>query len=587
MFYQELMPLNITEFIEYFKSILPADYANSKDGLVHHGKDRKGEVQSKIISKTPLAVLAIEQSVKNKKSAVVFAGIGLDGKCVTARVDMADVAGRGIVSKLCDLGLPGVLSDKELYHFVIESGKQLGHHSYYSSETGWVTIGDKLEAFVLPTQVIALDNSTKITYHNQLSTGQAGYKRSGLLEDWLKYVAEPLRGNPLLIFSLLVGLFGPLMKFFKSEGFLVHFYGRSSSGKSTALKISASIWGPGCIGHDGFVNTWRATTNSLELLGVLHNDTVLIMDELKVFHGMLGDIIYFFVDGKGKSSMKQDRSSRENYNWNVPILSTGEQSIFDAMEAEGETVMDGQKVRCFNIPITPENFIQNTQGLDPAEYVRTLKERVAKYYGCAGPAFVYNILESISENCDEFIDNIESEKDSAKKRLLDGKPVNDLVERAADKFAMLICTGLAACNCRPTRILPYTNDEIYEAGKAAFDIWRKSVKLEADELNENRRILNKFINAIWRKEKYIFGNHKTSQAFYNAELKAICIPKEEFFMLFPNKGSRSFLINDLNKAKELHRQKEADNKYRNIIRIQSPFAKDRIACYIVQSKKDL
>jgi putative DNA primase/helicase len=58
------------------------------------------------------------------------------------------------------------------------------------------------------------------------------------------------------------------------------FEGGSSSGKTTALQIAASVWG-----GPEHVRSWRATDNGLEGIAALHNDNVLILDEMGQVNG--------------------------------------------------------------------------------------------------------------------------------------------------------------------------------------------------------------------------------------------------------------------------------------------------------------
>lgn len=54
-----------------------------------------------------------------------------------------------------------------------------------------------------------------------------------------------------------------------------HIVGGSSSGKTTALRVAASVVGP-----PEYAREWRSTANGLEGVAVLHNDATLFLDEL-------------------------------------------------------------------------------------------------------------------------------------------------------------------------------------------------------------------------------------------------------------------------------------------------------------------
>lgn len=71
-------------------------------------------------------------------------------------------------------------------------------------------------------------------------------------------------------FALSCSFAGPLLKLAGLEGGCFAFEGGSSSGKTTALKVAASVWG-----GEAHVRAWRTTDNGLEGLAALHNDNVL------------------------------------------------------------------------------------------------------------------------------------------------------------------------------------------------------------------------------------------------------------------------------------------------------------------------
>lgn len=99
--------------------------------------------------------------------------------------------------------------------------------------TGWC--GD---AFVLPDQVIGADD---IWFQAMGRT--APYGVAGTFEAWQSGVAALAQGNPLLMLAICAGLAGPLLVILNSDGAGLHFYGDSSTGKSTSLYAAISAWG--------------------------------------------------------------------------------------------------------------------------------------------------------------------------------------------------------------------------------------------------------------------------------------------------------------------------------------------------------
>lgn len=92
-------------------------------------------------------------------------------------------------------------------------------------------------------------------------------------------------------------LAGPLLAKVHHHSAGVHWVGDSSTGKTTALHVGASVWG-----GTTFVRTWRATANGLEGAAAALNDTLLCLDEIsEADPRQVGEIVYSLANGIGKS----------------------------------------------------------------------------------------------------------------------------------------------------------------------------------------------------------------------------------------------------------------------------------------------
>ncbi|WP_164186520.1 DUF927 domain-containing protein, partial [Stenotrophomonas maltophilia] len=99
---------------------------------------------------------------------------------------------------------------------------------------------------------------------------------------------------------------GPLLHFTGATGGGFHLVGGSSSGKSTALRVAASVVGP-----PEYAREWRSTANGLEGVAVLHNDATLILDELaQIDPKQAGDAAYLLANGNGKSRANRAGEAR-------------------------------------------------------------------------------------------------------------------------------------------------------------------------------------------------------------------------------------------------------------------------------------
>jgi len=157
----------------------------------------------------------------------------------------------------------------------------------------------------------------------QRSITEVAARPCGTLGEWHRYVLDPCRANPGLLFTILAALAAPLLKPARLESGGFHLYGRSSRGKTTALQAAASVFGCGadpadCAEH-AYIQRWNTTANALEAIAATHNDAPLLLDELHSLDAKdLGRVVYNLTGGRGKASLTKDRDYREPRVWRCP-----------------------------------------------------------------------------------------------------------------------------------------------------------------------------------------------------------------------------------------------------------------------------
>lgn len=181
------------------------------------------------------------------------------------------------------------------------------------------------------------------------------------------------------------------------DSFVIHFWGRTSRGKTTVGQIAASPWGCGADPNDApertFIRHWNLTGNGLEGLAEAHSDLPLVLDELG--SSTIGDIrplIYQLAGGQGKPALNSAREMKEPRSWRTIAISTGELSLHAKMsDPDG----DGTKSRSVKGGLTHRALdieIADIAGASPASeregIVSNLKIACARQYGTAGPELV-------------------------------------------------------------------------------------------------------------------------------------------------------------------------------------------------------
>jgi uncharacterized protein (DUF927 family) len=112
--------------------------------------------------------------------------------------------------------------------------------------------------FVTPAESIGQD--AEIVVFQNAHAIEPAYSVAGTVEEWRDSVGRLAAGNSRLVFALSVAFAGALADVVGEDSGGFHFRGASSSGKTTALKVAASVWGD----PSAYPRLWRATANGLE-----------------------------------------------------------------------------------------------------------------------------------------------------------------------------------------------------------------------------------------------------------------------------------------------------------------------------------
>lgn len=187
-------------------------------------------------------------------------------------------------------------------------------HEYINdaSPQEWARCVDRLgwhgQVFVLPNQTYGNGQDERVLFQVDRVSDDL-FRVKGELEEWKEQIAKLCAGNSRLAFAVSAAFAAPLLHPASLEGGGFHLRGGSSIGKTTALQVAGSVWGGG--GVNGYCQSWRATSNGLEAVGVAHCDTLLCLDEMSQINGQdAGQTAYMLSNGQGKSRARKDGTGR-------------------------------------------------------------------------------------------------------------------------------------------------------------------------------------------------------------------------------------------------------------------------------------
>lgn len=428
------------------------------------------------------------------------------------------------------------------------------------TQTGWATTQDPDElVYVLP------EASTKSGYHFQpdrFGSSTHAVRSSGALTDWTMNVFDP---SAYPLFAVMAALSATLIKHAGTDSGGFHFYGGSSSGKTTLAQIAASVWGNGADPSDAptnpYIKRWNATLNAMEGLAAAHNDLPLILDELGSCNARdVGRGIYDLAGGQGKSSMDQSRQMRKQRTWRNMLMSTGEISsqakIEENLQAQrlASSAKAGQMIRLIDVEVTSDIFRSGAM-------VDDIKRSCARYYGTLGPAFVNKLVETFNRS--QLNATTLGAMDRALARLIEGRDTLSAVQkRALRRFALVEVAGhlLVYFKLIPT----LTSEMVTSAVQLVVDNWLPSSNL----LNDSERAvinLREFILANTDTRIKDLKNDGSTGDKLNREIAGYYDPHKDIYYLLPaafheaTKGNTKIALEELYK-KRLLRVEKADRR---------------------------
>jgi len=332
-----------------------------------------------------------------------------------------------------------------------------------TSKVGWYQT-----CFVLPD--VSIGEADGLVVLQSLDSMSGLYQTGGTLEGWQE-MAGLCAGNPRFTFALCAAFAGPLLKLAGMEGGGFSFEGPSSCGKTTCLQIAASVWG-----SPSHVRTWRTTSNGLESVASLHNDGLLVLDEVGQTTGKdLSEVSYMLANGSGKTRAGRSGGARACASWRLLFLSSGELGFADKLGEDGIRSRAGQEVRFAGIPVDSQ-AVAELHGLPHAgALVNRIKELSGTDYGHASRAFLgwlVRNLEEVRELLPETIPAFVAD--------LCPDDAGEQVRRVAQRFAIVqIAGGLA----QKAGVFPAGMD-VVGAVRSCFSAWleqRGSVGASEDE----------------------------------------------------------------------------------------------------------
>ena len=318
-------------------------------------------------------------------------------------------------------------------------------------------------AYVLPRETLGDDGGERILFQSDAPT-EGTFAQRGTLDQWRERIGRLCVGNSRLMFAASCAFAGPLLAWAGgTDGGGVHLMGDSSCGKTTALKVAASVWG----GRD-YLQRWRATDNGLEGMAAQHSDALLCLDELAQLDAKVaGESAYMLANGQGKSRAGRTGAARPRLSWRLLFLSAGEIGLAEHMSEANKRPRAGQELRMIDLPADAgagRGLFENLHGHESGGTLAQHLARAAETtYGTPGRVW----LEWLTERTEALARPLRERMDAIEGQFVPEAAAGQ-VQRVGRRFALVAAAGELAIEAGITQ---WPAGEAINAARACFNAW--------------------------------------------------------------------------------------------------------------------
>jgi len=272
--------------------VVPPEWVLSQDGISR----RNGKQEIAI----PVPIMITERHVDINGSAELLTLCWpRDGEWRQHTVDRTVIAStRNIVDQLSSIGGPVNSNNaKDVVQYLMDfETANIAHLpvTRITRQLGWQGSGENTGFLVGKTMITPQADSENTDTSNQVvrfagaDQGDdqiaAGFHTQGTFEKWKDAIAK-IGPFPKVKLSLYASFVPPLLSIFKTRNFVLDFSGKTTVGKTTALRVAASVWGdPDDNNPTGLVKTWDGTATFRERVPAVLNHLPYFLDENKRVH---------------------------------------------------------------------------------------------------------------------------------------------------------------------------------------------------------------------------------------------------------------------------------------------------------------
>ncbi|HDX9541499.1 MULTISPECIES: DUF927 domain-containing protein [Bacillus] len=355
------------------QSILPSPYKSINGALYRvEIKVKKDEIEEQNI---PVArqVPYLKRELCNIEKPQVYYELTWNnrGNNITELVTAGSLATKREMMPLAEKSFP--VNDNNVKQLIDYFDKVLASNEI---ETGWMVerLGHIKNDCIHPLITKGYDILPADLGDRQLLEA---FQVEGTIKGWIEGVFNKIKAHPRALFFVLASFASIFLHDLKIDPFIVELAGSTSTGKTTAMKVAASVWGT-----NQLINEFNSTKTSVERKSSFLNSFPLYLDDSrKADERLLQSFVYHFSGGRSKGRGTLNGSQLE-YTWKNICLATGEISLNDYSTKAGGVA--ARVISLTDSPFTEVGHLffedlyksmENNYGLVGVEFFRQYQEK--------------------------------------------------------------------------------------------------------------------------------------------------------------------------------------------------------------------
>jgi hypothetical protein len=360
---------------------VPVDYDVHKDGSLWKAATDSKHGDTKVATRAILIQRYLNDHYSGEGRADVC--FERDGRWATMCVSLRALAdNRTMVAELAGQGAPVTSNNasKLIDWFEDLDRANVGKIPQVPSvaRAGWHMV-NRERVFVLD-EALGVDEAATILLDTRGDRRKifGAMKPKGTLEEHTKWLSKAFAADPVCAAMICGALAAPLLEPLASNNFALHLPGDSSRGKTSMLKIAASVFGDPH--SEQWVANWNTTAVAAELRAAVLTDLPQCYDEVGAADAQtIERMVYMLIGGGGRSRGQRDLTMRETPSWRTVVLSTGERGL-----AEDDTAT-GAQVRVVQLPVSGFGKLSGSE-------IDELREACAAHAGNFGREYIKWLL---------------------------------------------------------------------------------------------------------------------------------------------------------------------------------------------------